>query len=214
MPRRPRLAFAGIPWHIVQRGVARSTCFRAPLDYERFLFELARRSRELDVAVHAYVLMTNHVHILVTPTSLDGCARLMKGVGQTYAQFFNRNYQRTGTLWEGRFRSSIVKSSAYVLACHRYIEQNPVRAGLVGHPRDYVWSSYLANAEGCRCPWLTPHPEYLGLAPAARRLLAYQRLFQENPSEIDDREFRAATRGNSPLEDRRLAAPISGSGDR
>jgi putative transposase len=148
MPRRARLSLPGIPWHIIQRGNNRAACFHAEEDYRLYLDYLKEFSAKFDCAVHAYVLMTNHVHLLLTPEHIDSAALLMKHLGQRYVQYVNRTYKRSGTLWEGRFRSCLTQSEQYVLACHRYIELNPVRAGMVKKPQDYPWSSYSANALG------------------------------------------------------------------
>ena len=160
MPRRPRLAVPGIPWHIIQRGNNRDACFYDEMDYRYYLETLKEQADKYQCRIHAYVLMTNHVHLLVTPEAVDSAALMMKYLGQRYVQYINRTYRRSGTLWEGRFKSCLAQDETYVLTCHRYIELNPVRASMVDHHRDYVWSSYLANAEGQHNPLLTPHPEY------------------------------------------------------
>ena len=152
MPRRPRIALPGVPMHIVQRGNNRSACFHTSEDYTRYLRDLEDLAREFSCAIHAFALMTNHVHLLLTPQHTNGASFLMKHLGQRHAQHANRCYGRTGSLWEGRFRSCIVCDEAYVLRCYRYIELNPVRAGMVAHPREYPWSSYKANAETTASP--------------------------------------------------------------
>lgn len=128
MPRRARLAVAGIPWHVVQRGNNRSACFFRDEDYVYYLNSLVQRARQHECVIHAYVLMTNHTHVLLTPRTKHGASLLMKDVGQRYTQYVNRTYRRTGTLWEGRFHSCLTREDHYVLACYRYIEMNPVRA--------------------------------------------------------------------------------------
>ncbi len=151
-------------------------------------------------AVHAFVLMTNHVHLLLTPETDDGLSRLMQLIGQRYVRAINRAHLRTGTLWEGRFRSTVATNEAYILACYRYIELNPVRAGMVDHPRAHAWSSYRANAEGVPLSLVTPHERYLALGPddQARRA-AYRDLFRATlPAESIDR-IRQATRTNDTL---------------
>ena len=197
MPRRARLKLPGVPWHIIQRGNNRSACFHAESDYRRYLEELTLLSARFECAVHAYVLMTNHVHLLLTPRSTDGPALLMKHLGQRYVQYFNRAYGRSGTLWEGRFRSCLAQSERYVLACYRYIELNPVRAGMVPHPGDYRWSSYRANAQGdagLNLDWVTPHLEYrrLGKSPAERQD-AYRQLFRASLPKDDLQAIRDCT---------------------
>ena len=144
MPRRARLSLPGVPWHIIQRGNNRSVCFHAEDDYQFYLHYLKEFADKFGCALHAYVLMTNHVHLLLTPARDDSAALMMKHLGQRYVQYVNRTYRRSGTLWEGRFRSCLTQSEDYVLACYRYIELNPVRAGMVLKPQDYRWSSYHA----------------------------------------------------------------------
>lgn len=200
MPRRARLAVAGIPWHIIQRGNNRAVCFQAEADYRCYLDCLTELARRFDCAVHAYVLMTNHVHLLLTPQAADGAALMMKHLGQRYVQYVNRTYRRSGTLWEGRFRSCLTQSEDYVLACYRYIELNPVRAGMVRHPRDYRWTSYPANAEGRADALITPHEQYLrlGREPQGRRE-AYRALFKAPLDEEAIDQIRQATNGNFAL---------------
>lgn len=188
MPRRPRLRIADVPFHVIQRGNNRSPCFFTPGDYYKYLGELGQLSRQHGVAIHAYVLMTNHVHLLMTARHADGVPLLMKFLGQRYVQHVNRKHERTGSLWEGRFRSCLVDTDSYFLTCHRYIETNPVRAGMVAHPADYRWSSYRANAEGLPDALLSPHPVIcaLGRTPDERRA-AYRELFEVDltPGELD-----------------------------
>ena len=148
MPRRPRLILPGIPLHIIQRGNNRQACFYADEDCRNYLVWLQEYANRNRCAPHAYVLMTNHVHLLVTPQTAEGAGQLMKQLGQRYVQYVNRTYRRTGTLWEGRFRSCLTQEEHYVLACYRYIELNPIRAGMVEHPAEYLWSSYRANTQG------------------------------------------------------------------
>ena len=151
-------------------------------------------------AVHAYCLMTNHVHLLLTPSSAEGCTALMRDLGQRYVQYFNRRHDRTGTLWEGRFRSSVVESARYVLACYRYIELNPVRAGMVRHAADYPWSSHTANiGEGPRV-FLSPHAEFAALGSSLSACeAAYRLLFETEMEAAVIRDIRQATNGGYPL---------------
>ena len=165
----------GVPVHVIQRGHNRSACFFHENDYVYYLDQFAAQAKQFECAVHAYCLMTNHVHLLLTPESAHGCALMMKNVAQRYAQHVNRTDRQSGTLWEGRFRSCLVDSDAYLLACYRYVELNPVRANMVRHARDYRWSSYRANAEDKADPRVTPHERYLALgrgAAARRRPIA------------------------------------------
>ena len=210
MPRRARLSLPGIPWHIIQRGNNRAVCFHAEEDYRRYLDELTELSARFGCAVHAYALMTNHVHLLLTPAKADSAGLLMKHLGQRYVQYVNRSYRRSGTLWEGRFRSCLTQTEDYVLACYRYIELNPVRAGMVKHPRDYRWTSYHANADGRRDGLITPHDQYLrlGRGEDARRE-AYRALFKAHMDEETVDRIRAATNGNYVLGGSRFEAEIA-----
>jgi len=183
MPRRARIVAAGYPMHAILRGIDRGTVFFDDQD-RRFLLDcLATVAAEEAVAVHAYVLMTNHLHLLMTAVRDDGVPRVMKRVGQRYVQHVNRTYHRTGGLFEGRFRSSLIEADAYLLACQRYIELNPVRASMVQAPGAYPWSSYQSNALGVSDPVLTPHRLYCDLGDSDEaRLIAYRRLFQDELS--------------------------------
>ena len=178
MPRRPRVVLPHTPLHLIQRGNNRQICFVADEDYRIYLDWLQVFARKTGCRLHAYVLMTNHVHLLLSAERSQSPAELMKVLGQRYVQHFNRTYSRTGTLWEGRFRSCLIQAQDYMLACLRYIELNPVRAGMVKHPAEYRWSSYRANAQGEDNALLTPHEAYLALgATEAMRQAAYRELF-------------------------------------
>lgn len=210
MPRRARLSVPGIPWHIIQRGNNRTPCFYAEEDYRRYLHTLREMAQRFECAVHAYVLMTNHVHLLLTPSRKESAGLLMKHLGQRYVQYVNRSYRRSGTLWEGRFRSCLAQSERYVLTCYRYIELNPVRAHMAAHPRDYPWSSYRANAEGASDALLTPHSDYLSLGfPEPDRLAAYRELFSAHLDAERIAEIRQATNGNYALGDERFRDEIA-----
>lgn len=209
MPRRARLSVPGIPWHIIQRGNNRSPCFYAEDDYGLYLHYLGELSEKFGCAVHAYVLMTNHVHLLLTPEREDSAALLMKHLGQRYVQSINRTYQRSGTLWEGRFRSCLTQSEGYVLACYRYIELNPVRASMVRHSREYRWSSYRANAEGKPNTLIAPHDMYQRLGRSATsRQEAYRGLFKTHMDDTVLDEIRGATNGNYVLGTERFQEEI------
>jgi putative transposase len=198
MPRRARLLLPGVPVHLIQRGNNRSACFYADEDYRFYLDHLAEQAVKHGCDVHAYCLMTNHVHLLLMPQTENGLGALMKSLGQRFVQYVNRAYRRSGTLWEGRFRSCLLQEEAYVLACYRYIELNPVRVGMVAHPAEYRWSSYLVNAQGESGDWLVSQPLYQALgADAELRRAAYRELFRYelDPCLID--EIRQATNGNS-----------------
>jgi putative transposase len=181
MPRPLRLILPGVAVHIIQRGNNRAACFRRDSDYLIYLAHLHQLSEKYECAVHAYCLMTNHVHLLVTPAAAGACTALMRDLGQRYVQYFNRRHERTGTLWEGRFRSCIVESSHYILGCYRYIELNPVRAAMVNHPTGYLWSSYAVNSGMRSHPLVTPHVEFVALAgDAETRYAAYRGLFEQS----------------------------------
>lgn len=209
MPRRARLSVAGIPWHIIQRGNNRSVCFYAEEDYQFYLGCLKEKAEEFGCKVHAYVLMTNHVHLLLTPEKIDSASLLMKNLGQRYVQYINRTYRRSGTLWEGRFRSCLAQSEGYVLACYRYIELNPVRAGMVNHPADYKWSSYRANAGGEENNLLFPHEQYVEISHKEdSRRKAYKGLFDAHLDDSVINGIREATNGNYVLGNERFQEEI------
>lgn len=209
MPRRPRVILPGATLHLIQRGNNRSACFFAEEDYRFYLDHLAEQAQRHACAIHAWCLMTNHVHLLLTPAAPENAGRLMKGLGQRYVQYVNRRYGRSGTLWEGRFRSCLLQEQAYVLACHRYIELNPVRAGMAAHPGDYPWSSYRVNAQGEDSALATAHPLYraLGADPAASAK-EYRALFRGRLSADLVEQIRQATNGNYALGTPRFAAEV------
>jgi putative transposase len=170
MARLARLTVPGYPHHLIQRGNNRQPIFADNADYELLLSILDANAREFKVALHAYVLMSNHFHLLATPETTDGIPRMMQAVGRRYVRLFNQKQARTGTLWEGRYRSTIIQAERYLLACMAYIDLNPVRAGLVGDPRAYPWSSHAHYVGLRQDKVLTPHPLYweLGNTPFAR----------------------------------------------
>lgn len=168
MRRKPRFLLPGVPVHVVQRGHNRSAVFFADFDYLEYLRCLRRAAEENRCAVHAYVLMTNHVHLLLTPDCKNSVGRLFQALGRHYVRYVNTIYQRHGALWEGRYKSSLIESQAYLLACMRYIELNPVRAGMVDHPAKYRWSSYGANALGNTNLVISPHQEYASLGHSSQ----------------------------------------------
>lgn len=196
--------------HITQRGNNRQRCFYEDADRAFYLFHLRRLLPHMRCALHAYCLMTNHVHLLVTPAALDSCARLMKSIGQLHTQYVNRTYQRSGSLWEGRFHSCLVQSERYLLECYRYVELNPVDAGLCAHAADYEWSSYRANADGAFDVAITPHEEYLRLGTSAdSRRAAYRQLVVSRMRPEILEEIRAATNGNFALGDEKFKRAVS-----
>jgi putative transposase len=209
MPRRARLYLPGLPYHLVQRGNNREACFFEPENYQFYLELLRENAKRYRVAVHAWVLMTNHVHLLLTPENELSISRMTRALGSRYAQYLNKNYKRTGTIWEGRHKSSPVHAQEYLLKCYRYIELNPVSAGMVKRPEEYRWSSYHANAWGDAVDWVTPHVEYLVLgADVQARCLAYRGIFAEYLDEGDVSAIRLATHYCHPLGDDRFRLQI------
>lgn len=194
MPRRPRTDLAGFPLHLIQRGNNRESCFLTDDDRALYLHWLGHASREFEVELHAWVLMDNHVHLLLTPSAPEWASRLMQALGRRYVRYFNHRHGRSGTLWEGRFRACAVHAEGYLLACMRYIELNPVRAGMTGDPGGHRWSSYRRNALGLADPLLTEHPLYtrLGASPTARQR-AYCDLFGERLEDASLANIRTAT---------------------
>ena len=178
MARLPRLYVPGCSHHIIQRGNNRCACFFEKRDYAFYLQQLDISAKKFGVAIHAFALMTNHVHLMVTPSEADSCGNMMQSLGRKYVRYINLTYQRTGSLWEGRYKSTLVDSDTYCLCLYRYIESNPVRAKMVADPAEYTWSSYRSNALGKHIKLLTPHPVYTALGSTqAQRLLCYRALF-------------------------------------
>jgi len=189
MARLPRFVLPGHPQHVIIRGNNRDPVFIADEDYRFFLDKLLEATRKHQCDVHAYVLMTNHLHLLITPHKEDGISKSIQMLGRYYVRYFNHAYHRSGTLWEGRYKASLIDSEAYALICYRYIELNPVRANMVGHPAEYPWSSFRGNALGAHDALLTPHPLFLALGRSdSERQLAYQALFEAHLDEktLDD----------------------------
>lgn len=179
MARLPRIVVPGQALHLIQRGNNRQPIFFCVDDYYKYLDTLKQSADESGCAIHAYVLMTNHIHLLVTPSTCEGVSQMMQGIGRRYVYYVNSVYQRSGTLWEGRFKSALIDSERYLLACSRYIELNPVRAKIVDGAGDYRWSSYRANALGHKDKLITPHALYKRLGGTnAERLRAYKSLFK------------------------------------
>ncbi|MBG9389705.1 REP-associated tyrosine transposase [Caenimonas aquaedulcis] len=170
MARLPRLTVPGYPHHIIQRGNNRQAIFAGTQDYETLLAMLEEYAKKSAVALHAYVLMTNHVHLLATPETVEGIPQMMQAVGRRYVRYFNQKQSRTGTLWEGRYRSTLIQAERYLMACMAYIDLNPVRAGIVADPAEYAWSSHRHYIGLRNDKLLTPHPLYweLGNTPFAR----------------------------------------------
>ena len=209
MPRRPRVHLDGVPLHIVQRGHNREPCFFAEDDYLSYLHWLGEALAEARCGLHAYALMTNHVHLLLTPKRAETVPKLIISLGRRYVQYINRTYRRTGTLWDSRYKSSLVQAETYLLIAHRYIELNPVRAAMVDDPAHYRWTSYRANALGQADRRLTPHPLYLALAAADKdRQAAYRTLFRSHLDQAAINDIRLALNQNQPLGNERFLARI------
>jgi putative transposase len=178
MARKQRVSSVGVPEHIIQRGNNRQAIFACEEDMQAYVGWLKTYSKKYKVSVHAWVLMTNHVHLLCTPSSVNGISQMMQSLGRMYVTYFNRSYKRTGTLWEGRFKSCLVQEETYLMQVYRYIELNPVRASMVDDPAAYFWSSYQCNALGKKSDLLTPHSIYTRLGTNEQeRQLAYRGLF-------------------------------------
>ncbi len=195
MARLPRFVLPGQPQHVIQRGNDRQNIFRSDKDYQFYLEKLLDAANKHQCDIHAYVLMTNHVHLLVTPHTEDGIGKMMQMLGRYYVQYFNHCYQRTGTLWEGRYKATLIDAEQYFLICMRYIELNPVRAkNMVNHPSKYPWSSYQFNALGRFDKLVTPHSEYKRLGKVdAERQSEYRQLFRAQIAEVTLEAIREAT---------------------
>ena len=216
MPRRVRLMLPDVPLHIIQRGNNRQICFFSDHDYQAYLDWLRLYAFESDCRVHAYVLMTNHIHLLISCSANEGISTMMKALGQRYAQYVNRTKNRSGSLWQGRFRSCPTQQERYFFACQRYIELNPVRAGMVRSPADYRWSSYQSNALGVGSDLITPHPLYdaLGIDDESRRT-AYRDLFKPALEVGMLAQIRQALNGNFVLGNAQFAEEFArGTGQR
>jgi putative transposase len=181
MPRQARFCPAGYPVHLIQRGNNRQAIFTCDADLAAYANWLAQGAKQFDVAVHGWVFMSNHVHLLATPGHDESLSRLMQFLGRLYVRYFNYTYARSGTLFEGRFKTSIVQEDQYLLTCLRYIELNPVRAGMVREPGDYCWSSYRAHAVGITARIWSPHGLYLELGSNLKqRQQAWRALINES----------------------------------
>jgi putative transposase len=199
-----------MPQHVIQRGTNRSVIFGEPSDYALFAEYLMAACERYGCRVHAYVFMSNHVHLVVTPSVEGGVSHVMKLVGVRYVQYFNRKYRRTGTLWEGRYRASLIQLDRYLLTCYRYIELNPVRAGLAKRADDYRWSSYRTNALGDEDPLVTPHETYLGLgATADARRAGYRALVEDGLSNEAIDDIRRATNAGLVLGSKRFRDEVA-----
>lgn len=194
MARLPRLTLAGQPHHVIQRGNNRQPIFASSADYQALLGLLEHAAKRFEVALHAYVLMSNHFHLLATPQTADGLPKMMQAVGRSYVRYFNDSQKRSGTLWEGRYKSTLIQTERYLLACMVYIDLNPLRAGMVGAPQDYLWSSHLHYLGARQDRLITPHPLYweLGNTPFAREA-AYADLVQAGVNPVQQAALTEAT---------------------
>jgi putative transposase len=200
MARKPRIFLPEVPQHLVQRGNNREPCFFSEEDYRCYLEFLAETAKKYGCRIHAYVLMTNHVHMLVTPEDEYSVSNMMQSLGRKYVRYINHVYKRSGTLWEGRFKSGLVQSENYLLMCSRYIELNPVRAQMVGMPDEYKWSSYHHNAWGKEDGVVNQHEIYGSLGHSAeQREYAYRELFRHHMDNDMLHEIRHALNHESIL---------------
>ena len=209
MARLPRLTVTGYPHHVILRGNDRQDIFRNAADYQRMLDLFEQHSREQGVEIHAYVLMTNHLHLLLTPLQDQSLSKMMQAVGRSYVQIFNKVHGRTGTLWEGRYRSTLIQTERYLLACMAYIDLNPVRATMVAQPEDYVWSSYGHYAGRRHDRLITPHALYWGLGntPFAREV-AYAEMVHAGIQADQQRALTDATLSGWALGDAKFIAGL------
>ncbi len=209
MPRRARSHLDHVPLHIVQRGHNRDACFFSEDDYRSYLYWLDEALRDAECTLHAYVLMTNHVHLLLTPTRAAAVPGALISLGRRYVQRINRIHNRTGTLWDSRYKSSLIHANSYLLSCQRYIELNPVRAGLVRDPADYRWSSYRLHAFGLPNPIVASHPLYYTLGrDGAARQVAYRRLVEARLERAVTDNIRSALAHGMPVGDSQFLAMV------
>ncbi|HEY5604444.1 MAG TPA: transposase [Gammaproteobacteria bacterium] len=200
MPRKPRFFLPGIPAHVVQRGRSREPVFFEDSDYQAYLNWLEEAAERYGCAIHAYVLMTNHIHLLATPKDQESISRMMQYTGRRYVPYINHSYGTSGSLWEGRYKASLIHDEQYLLACMRYIELNPVRADMVTAPGHYRWSSYRHNAQGKDDTLVAEHPLYTSLGKTkANRCEAYKALFKTRVEETQLKAIRAAWQTGTPL---------------
>ena len=209
MARLPRLFLPGIPQHVIQRGNNRQVCFSSEEDFAAYAHWLREYAEKYCVALHAWVFMTNHAHLLMTPETESGISKLMQSLGRRYVRYFNYTYARTGTLWEGRFKSCVIDAENYLLQCQRYIEMNPVRATMVESPGDYRWSSYRCNGLAQPSSLWTPHPVYQALgATHEQRAERYRAVFRGHIEETLLTEIRRSVNQGMVLGNDRFKAEV------
>ena len=209
MPRKTRMYLPGVPCHVIQRGNNREACFYSDQDYHFYLECIHDACQRYGTQIHAYVLMTNHVHLLITPDRKDSISRIMQSLGRRYVQYINKQYRRTGTLWESRHKASLVDEDQYLFTCMRYIEMNPVRAKMVDHPSNYRWSSFRCNAEAEDNPLVDHHDVYLAIGPnKTARAEAYHALVLTllDPTEL--RTLRQSINSSMPTGDEHFKKQI------
>ncbi|MCG7947192.1 MAG: transposase [Candidatus Thiodiazotropha taylori] len=200
MPRKPRFYLPGVPVHIVQRGHSRDPVFFETQDYATYAHWVRVGSEKYNIAVHAFVLMTNHIHLLITPTQAQNISLFMQFIGRHYVPYVNHKYGQSGSIWEGRYKASLVQEETYFLTVMLYIELNPVRAGMVDLPGDYRWSSFCHNAGDRQIRFITPHPIYHALGSSNQeRTIAYQKLFERHIIKDDIKRIRESWQSGTPL---------------
>ena len=200
MPRKPRFYLSGVPAHVMQRGHNREPVFFEDVDYREYLKILKKVSDHYQCQIHAYVLMTNHLHLLVTPSKKNSISLMFQSIGRLYVTYINKTYKRSGTLWEGRHKGNIIETESYFMACMKYIELNPVRSKMVNDPNDYYWSSYAANAYDRPNIIITKHQLYLSLASEnIERLESYRSLFDDKIEDMNLKNIRMSVQSGTPL---------------
>lgn len=210
MARRRRITLPNVPMHVIQRGNNKQVCFFQTVDYAVYLNKLKESATKYDVKVHCFVLMTNHVHLLLTASCHSGISLLMQSLGRYYVRYINTTYSRTGTLWEGRYKSSVVDSENYLLSLYQYIELNPVRAKMVAHPRDYPWSSYHMNGGNRQIGLISQHPLYLALGDSVEsRRHSYNGLLKQTLSDDKVAWISSSTNKSRVLGSKKFTQQIS-----
>ena len=209
MPRKARFYMPDVPAHVIQRGNNRQAVFYEDENYQQYKKWLYEGAELHGCMIHAYVLMTNHVHLLVSSESKESIGAMMQYLGRRYVPYINKTYKRSGTLWEGRYKSCLIEAEPYLLACMRYIEENPVRANMVKHPSEYVWSSYGYNALGLNDEIIKPHSIYKGLAQNSDDCRdAYSSLFGYGITSQQIDEIRSSVQTGTPLVTKRFQKQI------
>lgn len=200
MPRKPRMFVANIPCHVIQRGNNRNVCFYSKHDYQFYLKCLNESCERYKVSLHAYVLMTNHVHLLLSPSDKTGVSKVMQSIGRRYVQYINKKLDRSGTLFEGRYKASLIEAESYFIACMRYIELNPVRANMVSLPKDYLWSSHHSNIGSKPRKGLTAHPVFQSLGDNPdKAFITYASLFRSEQEDYVVQKLRDYAHVSMPL---------------